>query len=98
MEAVLAHGLFNQRKESFDDSSNTTTTAPNKTIVFICRFLGFVLGCYAVYLSWTCNAKPSKCVGFLERLLKALAAFTFSGFYLIWYAISRCPECLTSSV
>jgi len=53
--------------------------------------IGCLIGCYAVYLSWTCNTAQG--IGTVEKIIRAFFAFIFGLLYLLVYVIFYRGEC-----
>jgi hypothetical protein len=69
-----------------------TTKRPLYTVSwYIGQIVGLVLGMYAAFLSWSCNAGLDHSIGM--RIIYALFAFAFGGLYLVMYAIMRYDTC-----
>lgn len=74
-----------------------TTKRPLYTVSwYIGQIVGLVLGLYAAFLSWSCNAALDHSIGM--RVMYAIFAFAFGGLYLVMYAIMRYDTCPKSRV
>lgn len=74
-------------KEKFNDTEKKSTLS-------IANIVAFLIGCWAVYLSWTCNT--AKGVSVPMKLLFAFFAWMFSIIYIIIYFIFLSKSCKTA--
>jgi hypothetical protein len=82
--------LSNVFKDTQDENSSKPTEAPKtNTKSSSISIFGLLLGIFAAYLSWTCNTV--KGVDTVGKVIYALFAFLFGGFYLIYYLIFNRP-------
>jgi hypothetical protein len=55
------------------------------------NIISFIISCFAVYLSWTCNTAVG--VHLVLKLIYAFFAFVFGFIYLIYYLLVRGDMC-----
>ena len=55
------------------------------------NIVSFIISCFAVYLSWSCNT--AKDVHIVPKLIYSFFAFVFGGIYLIYYFLVRSEWC-----
>lgn len=87
MADIIVLGKF------YADSVTTPTPGPTemekKSQMSPLISFGMLIGILAAYLSWTCNTAQG--LGTPEKVIYALFAYLFGGFYLIYYFFVRYP-------
>lgn len=77
-----------KKKEGFSDDDSSVVNV-------IGSIVSIIVGCFAVYLSWTCNTAMG--VNVVLKIVFAFFAFIFGIIYLIFYLIFNMGRCMMPS-
>lgn len=101
MDILVVSALAPKLKEKFEtQTSSDTKTAvkptpkPSKEVsilIAVVQIISIAVGCFAAYLSWTCNTLTE--TNIVLKVIFAIFAFLFGFIYLIIYFIFRWGDC-----
>lgn len=90
MEAVVAYEVY-KRQQQKQLPAGVQRQAKNEEIGG--SVVGFLIGVWAAWLSWSCNSAQSPNMHVVEKTVRAAIAFWFSILYLILYLFFWNGQC-----
>jgi hypothetical protein len=92
MDLLVGLRTFAQQRENFDKKDESNKKDNSITVgSIISAIISVAIGCYAVYLSWTCNTAAGVSTGM--KVFFAFFAFIFGLIYLLFYLIVNYGKC-----